>query len=174
MNEILFPELMRSFIGADRLRTLNERVSTSNYTSNFPPHNIEQIGENKYVLTFALAGYKPEDLNISVHKDVLTIESVQREEKEEKVYLHRAISFRHFTKKLVLGEYIQVSSAGMENGLLSISLERIVPEEAKPKQISISVQKQFEPYNPTSVADDYFFSKDSDLKKKEPLKVVNK
>jgi molecular chaperone IbpA len=162
MNELLFPDhFMRSFIGADRLRALNDRVSSSNYTSNFPPHNIEQVDQNKYVLTFALAGYSPEDLTISVHGDVLTIENKKKEVTEEnKTYLHRAISYRQFTRKFVLGEYIEVISADMQNGLLSISLERVVPESAKPKHIPISSTSTA---SPEVVYDE----------KKKPLKVVN-
>jgi molecular chaperone IbpA len=137
MTELLFPDIFsRNFIGTDHLKSLTSRVNQMN--SMFPPHNLEKTGDDSYVLTFALAGYSPEDISLSVHGDVLTVETVNsKSEEPEKTYLHRGISLRQFTRKLVLAQHVQISSADMRNGLLSIALERVVPESAKPKVIPI-------------------------------------
>jgi molecular chaperone IbpA len=153
MNELFFPDaFLRGFIGADRLTSLNDRISNMAST-NFPPHNLEKVGDDTYVLTFALAGFSPEDIQLSVHGDVLSIETVSGINKEPAEvnpkgnFIHRGISFRHFTRKFVLGEYIHVGSADMENGLLKITLERVVPEAAKPKVIPIGYNNKVEAIN---------------------------
>lgn len=105
-------------------------------TSTFPPYNVKQIDEDNYTIELAVAGYSREDLDIKVEKDTLTIKS-EKDNDDKSEFLHRGIAGRNFTQHFTLGEYMVVKSASLENGLLTINLERELPEEAKPKTIKI-------------------------------------
>jgi len=108
--------------------------SNKKTTSQFPPYNVKKVDEDNYVIELAVAGYSREDLDIKVEKDTLTIKS-EKEKDEKSDFLHRGIAGRNFTQHFTLGEYMIVKSASLENGLLSINIERELPEEAKPKTI---------------------------------------
>jgi len=110
--------------------------SNKKTTSQFPPYNVKKVDEDNYVIELAVAGYSREDLDIKVEKDTLTIKS-EKEKDEKSDFLHRGIAGRNFTQHFTLGEYMIVKSASLENGLLSINIERELPEEAKPKTIKI-------------------------------------
>lgn len=110
--------------------------SNKKTTSQFPPYNVKKIDEDNYTIELAVAGYSKEDLEIKVEKDTLTIKS-DKENDDESDFLHRGIAGRNFTQNFTLGEYMVVKSAALENGLLSIKIERELPEEAKPKTIKI-------------------------------------
>lgn len=104
--------------------------------SSFPPYNVKKVDEDNYVVELAVAGYDREDLDIKVEKDTLIIKS-ERENEDKSDYLHKGIAGRNFTQTFTLGEYMIVKSASLDNGLLTIKIEREVPEEAKPRQIKI-------------------------------------
>jgi molecular chaperone IbpA len=104
--------------------------------SSFPPYNVKQIDEDNYTIELAVAGYSREDLDIKVEKDTLTIKS-DKENDDKSDFLHRGIAGRNFTQHFTLGEYMIVKSASLENGMLTIKIERDLPEEAKPRQIKI-------------------------------------
>jgi len=105
-------------------------------TSSFPPYNVKKIDEDNYVVELAVAGYDREDLDITVDKDTLIIKS-DRENDEKSEFLHKGIAGRNFTQTFTLGEYMVVKSASLENGLLSVKIEREIPEDQKPKTIRI-------------------------------------
>ena len=128
------PEFHRSILGMDRLMNDFNRLDNTGY----PPYNIESIGEDKYQITLALAGFKREDLTISVKEGLLTIEGKKDEiEQEGREFIHRGIANRAFTRQWKLAEYVEVVDATMEDGLLYVLLERQVPEEKQPKTIAI-------------------------------------
>lgn len=128
------PEFHRSILGMDRLMNDFNRLDNTGY----PPYNIESIGEDKYQITLALAGFKREDLEITVKEGLLTIEGKKAEiEQEGREYIHRGIANRAFTRQWKLAEYVEVVDATMEDGLLYVLLERQVPEEKQPKTIAI-------------------------------------
>jgi molecular chaperone IbpA len=104
--------------------------------SSFPPYNVKQIDEDNYTIELAVAGYSREDLDIKVEKDTLTIKS-DKENDDKSDFLHRGIAGRNFTQHFTLGEYMIVKSASLENGMLTIKIERDLPEEAKPRQVKI-------------------------------------
>ena len=104
--------------------------------SSFPPYNVKKVDEDNYVIELAVAGYDREDLDIKVEKDTLTIKS-ERDSLDVADYLHKGIAGRNFTQTFTLGEYMFVKSASLENGLLTVKIERELPEEAKPKIIKI-------------------------------------
>jgi len=105
-------------------------------TSSFPPYNVKKIDEDNYVVELAIAGYDREDIDVTVAKDTLVIKS-ERENDDKADYLHKGIAGRNFTQTFTLGEYMVVKSASLDNGLLSIKIERELPESAKPRQIKI-------------------------------------
>ena len=128
------PEFHRSILGMDRLMNDFNRLDNSGY----PPYNIESIGEDKYQITLALAGFKREDLTIIVKEGLLTIEGKKDEiEQEGREFIHRGIANRAFQRQWKLAEYVEVVDATMEDGLLYVLLERQVPEEKQPKTIAI-------------------------------------
>ena len=102
---------------------------TTNKTtaSSFPPYNVKQIDEDNYVVELAVAGYDRDEINVTVDKDTLVIKS-DREKDDKSDYLHKGIAGRNFTQTFTLGEYMIVKSASLENGLLSVKIEREVPE----------------------------------------------
>jgi len=128
------PEFRRSILGMDHLMNDFHRLDNSGY----PPYNIETIGEDKYQITLALAGFKREDLDITVKDGLLSIEGKKDEiEQEDREYIHRGIANRSFQRQWKLAEYVEVVDATMEDGLLFVLLERQVPEEKQPKTIAI-------------------------------------
>lgn len=106
-------------------------------TNSYPPHNIIKINEDKYVMEFAVAGFKKDDISVSTEKNVLSIKA-EKPETDEKKYLHKGIAARKFSRSFSLPEYFEVEKAGYEDGILYIDLIRNIPEEKKPRQITIS------------------------------------
>ena len=116
----------------DRLFGDIQRTETA---SGFPPYNIRKDEEEKYTIEMAVAGFSQEDLEVELKEGVLTIRS--KSEKEEKKYLHRGIARRAFSRSFTLSDDVLVKGADLVNGMLTIDLERIVPEEKKSRLIEI-------------------------------------
>ena len=104
--------------------------------SNYPPYNIRKVGDFDYTIELALAGFSKKDIEVKVVDGVITISSL-KENSESDETLYRGISYRKFTKKFSLADDMEVKGAKLDNGLLSIDLERIVPEDKKPRTIDI-------------------------------------
>jgi len=134
-----FSPLFRTAIGFDRLsRTLEAASRVDDNALSYPPYNIEQLGEDRYRITMAVAGFGVENIDLSVHQGVLTVKSLPVQSGEgDGTYLHRGIAARAFERRFQLADHIEVKSADLENGLLGIELERNVPEELKPRSIAI-------------------------------------
>jgi molecular chaperone IbpA len=124
-------------IGFDRTLQLLERANHSPTNTNYPPYNIVKHDAENFSIELALAGFDKKDITISKEKNVLLIEGKQ-EEDELFEYVHKGLASRSFKRSFTLADDIVVQGADMKNGILSISLERIVPEEDKPLQIKIS------------------------------------
>jgi molecular chaperone IbpA len=133
----------RGTVGFDRVFDLLDRQVSNNITTTYPPYNIIKEGEDSYKIEIAVAGFREDELDITVKDYTLTVTGEQKREEtsEGPTYLHRGISARSFTRPFTLGDHIEVKGAVVENGLLVISLERNIPEEAKPKKIAITFQK---------------------------------
>jgi molecular chaperone IbpA len=130
-----FSPLWRSSIGFDRLFDLAEtaqRVGEDNY----PPYNIERLGEDRYQISLAVAGCSPDQISVTAEQNVVTVEGSSTD-KTEREYLYRGISARHFKRQFSLADYVQVKSAAFENGLLKIDMVREIPEAMKPRRIAI-------------------------------------
>jgi molecular chaperone IbpA len=132
-----FNQLTPYAVGFDRVFDQLQNYASHNATSSgFPPYNIRKEGEFSYVIDMALAGFSKDDIEVEVADGLLTVRSVkENEENEESIY--RGISYRKFNRKFTLADEIVVKDASLENGMLVISLERIVPEEKKPRKIKI-------------------------------------
>jgi len=118
----------------DRLNTLHKNNSSVSY----PPYNVIRFDEDTYSLDLAVAGFDKEDLDISVKDNNLIIKGEKKPVEEEGEYVYRGIATRKFTRSFALGEYMEVAEANVKNGILSVYILRVVPEEKKPKQISIN------------------------------------
>jgi molecular chaperone IbpA len=129
---------LRSFVGFDNLFNELETISTQKQNS-FPAHDILRISEDEYEITLALSGFNKEDLSIDVHDGVLSIKGNGGSEvQDDKVqYLYKGIAKRSFEQKFRLEQYVDVKDAKLSNGLLTISLVREIPEERKPRQITL-------------------------------------
>ena len=108
-------------------------------SSGFPPYNIQKTEDYKFVIEMALAGFDKKDISVEVADGVLTIKSIKDKDTgaTDEYTLYKGISMRNFTRKFTLADDIVVNDAVLENGMLSISLERIIPEEKKPRMITI-------------------------------------
>jgi molecular chaperone IbpA len=131
-----FSPLWRSTIGFDRLFSLLDETQRA-VEDNYPPCNIERIGDDRYQISLALAGFAPDELSITAEHNVLTVEG-RKVEKETREYLYQGISSRPFKRQFNLADYVQVTNASFDNGLLRIELVREIPEAMKPRRIAIS------------------------------------
>jgi len=138
MRNFDFSPLFRSTVGFDRVLDLLDSVSRYDTTQTFPPYNIERTDENHYRITIAVAGFAEKDLNVEVRDGVLTVQGKRGEETEKQGVLYQGIAGRAFERRFQLAEHVEVKGAKLENGLLHVDLERIVPEERKPRRIPIN------------------------------------
>ncbi|WP_434569217.1 Hsp20 family protein [Pseudomonas sp. Z1-14] len=135
--------LFRSSVGFDRFNDLFETALRNEPGSSYPPYNVEKHGDDEYRIVVAAAGFREEDLDLQVEKGVLTISGGKREASNDSVtFLHQGIAQRAFKLSFRLADHIEIKSAGLSNGLLSIDLLRVVPEEAKAKRIPINGAQQ--------------------------------
>jgi molecular chaperone IbpA len=139
MNAIDFSPLLRTAIGFDRFARLLDGARVQAETQAYPPYNIEVAGEDSYVLTMAVAGFGPEDIDVVVRDDTLTVsgKAAPPAPEAERRFIHRGIAGRAFERRFVLADHLVVQGARMENGLLHIALRREVPEALKPRRIAI-------------------------------------
>ena len=137
MRAFDFSPLFRSTVGFDRLFDLID--SYAEQSQGYPPYNIERSDETHYRITLAVAGFAEKDLNVEVREGVLSVTGKRDESEasEGKGYLYQGIAGRAFERRFQLAEHVEVREARLENGLLHIDLERVIPEEKKPRQIPI-------------------------------------
>ena len=142
MNRFDFTPYRRSTVGFDRLFDLLERNTSSG--DNYPPFNIERRGDDAYRITLAIAGFRPEDLDITAHQNLLVIQGRKRDEGVEGELLHVGIANRGFERRFELADFVRVENADLRDGLLVIDLVREVPEAMKPKKIQVGGQPTLE------------------------------
>ena len=132
-----FNQLTPYAVGFERhFNRVNDYLAHQQTSTGFPPYNIRKEGELNHVIEMALAGFSKDDIEVEVAQGVLTIRSM-KENTEDDTNVYRGISYRKFDRKFTLADDIVVNNAKLENGLLTISLEQIIPEEKKPKLIKI-------------------------------------
>ena len=136
-----FSPLYRSAVGFDRLARQLESAARSSQENGWPPYNIETTGENAYRIEIAVAGFSPDELNIEVKENLLTVtgrKTANDDTATQKTYLHRGLAERDFERRFQLADYVRVKGADLKNGLLHIDLVREVPEAMKPRKIEIN------------------------------------
>ena len=136
MSALDFSPLFRTAIGFDRMARLADAARAADAPS-YPPYNIERTGDDAYVLTMAVAGFGPDDIEITSQDNVLTVSGKAPQAEEDRRYLYRGIAGRAFERRFVLADHIQVQGADLRNGLLNVALKRVVPEALKPRRIAI-------------------------------------
>ena len=134
-----FSPYRRSTVGFDRLFDMLENSSFGQGQENYPPFDLLKKGENDYSIQLAVAGFKPEEIDITAQQNVLIVSGRKNEETEENGsdFIYRGIANRSFERRFALADHIQVRGADMKDGLLSIELKREIPEAMKPKKINI-------------------------------------
>ena len=140
MNRLDFSPYRRSTVGFDRLFDLLENQVRNTGGDNYPPFNIERRGDDAYRITLAIAGFRPEDLDITAHQNLLVIQGRKRDEATDGEWVHVGIANRGFERRFELADFVRVDHADLADGLLVIDLVREVPEAMKPKKITIGGQ----------------------------------
>jgi len=142
MHTIDFSPLFRHSVGFDRMqRLLDSATRLDSSAQAYPPYNIETLGENDYRITMAVAGFTPDELDVTVNENTLVISGKHTEEADESEFIHRGIARRAFERRFDLADTIKVTGSHLDNGLLHVTLVREVPEEKKPRQIAIQTAK---------------------------------
>jgi molecular chaperone IbpA len=148
MSTVDFAPLFRTAIGFDRLARLVDTAASGQEAQSYPPYNIEKTGEDSYRLTMAVAGFRPEDLDITVKDNTLFVSGRVANEGQKPEILYRGIAGRAFERRFVLADHIVVEGADVQLGLLHVGLKRVVPEALKPRKITIGNNA------PTQIAND--------------------
>jgi molecular chaperone IbpA len=143
-----FAPLFRTAIGFDRLARLMDSAVSGAEAPTYPPYNIEKTGDDTYRLTMAVAGFRPEELDLTVKENTLVISGRVSTEANKGEVLYRGIAGRAFERRFVLADHIVVEGADLANGLLHVGLKRVVPEALKPRKIAIGGTA------PTAIAND--------------------
>ena len=137
MTHLDLTPFYRSAIGFDRMANLVDTLFQTPDQSqpNWPPYNIEKRDETSYRITMAVAGFSQDDLDITIHEQKLIVTGKQKADDEGREYLYRGIAARQFERRFQLADFIHITGASMQDGLLHIDLEREIPEAMKPRKI---------------------------------------
>jgi molecular chaperone IbpA len=146
MRNFDFSPLFRSTIGFDHLDRLLDAATRDNVSRHsYPPYNIEKMGEDNYRISMAVAGFRQDELDVTMERNVLVVSGRSEEQTQEgTTMLYRGIAKRAFEHRFELADTIKVKDATLENGVLSVELVREVPEHLKPRQIKIGSGKRQE------------------------------
>jgi molecular chaperone IbpA len=148
MTTFDFAPLFRTAIGFDRLARLMDTAASAAEAPSYPPYNIEKTGEDTYRLTMAVAGFRPDELDMVVKDNTLIVSGKVANDGQKTEVLYRGIAGRAFERRFVLADHIVVDGADLQNGLLHVGLKRVVPEALKPRRITIGAGV------PTAIAND--------------------
>jgi len=135
-----FAPYRRSTVAFDRLFDLLETGSRADMLDGFPPFDIVRDSEDSYRITLAVAGFRPDEIEIVAQQNLLTVAAKRSEDETKGEYLHRGIATRPFERRFQLADFIEAGNATFENGLLTIELKRVLPEAMKPRRIEIGGQ----------------------------------
>lgn len=125
-----------AYIGFDRLwRIFNEAEKSLNTNSGYPPYNLVDLGENKYLVEIAVAGFEAKDIDVTLQENSLLISAMSPENSNH--FIHRGIAGRSFARRFTLADTIEVRDVTLEHGMLRITLENVIPEAKKPRKLEI-------------------------------------
>jgi len=128
----------RTAVGFDRMaKLLDAATALDSNQPSYPPYNIEALGEHHFRIEMALAGFRQGELEVEAEGNTLTISGRKSELKDERQFIHRGIATRNFERRFKLADYVEVSDAVFEDGMLIVDLERRIPDEQKPRKIAI-------------------------------------
>ncbi|MXO85363.1 Hsp20 family protein [Altererythrobacter aurantiacus] len=145
MNRIDLTPYRRSTVGFDRLFDLLEGQARQNSGDNYPPFNIERQGDDNYRITLAVAGFRPQDIDITAQQNLLVVVGKKRSESDEtREMLHVGIANRGFERRFELADFVRVEQADLQDGLLYIDLVREIPEAMKPKKVQLKSHQRLE------------------------------
>ena len=133
MRSFDFAPLYRSTVGFDRLFDMLD----NGVRSDWPPYNIEKVGENDYRITMAIAGYSPEEVELTQHGPELIVTGQKKPDQGDRQILHQGLAIGNFRQAFKLADHVKVAEARLDKGLLTIALLRELPEEMKPRRIDI-------------------------------------
>ena len=133
-----FSPLYRSTVGFDRVFDLLDQATRVEPMTNWPPYNIEKTGEDQYRITMAVAGFSLEEIELVQKENTLFVSGQKHPEHEGVQVLHRGIATRAFKQSFNLADFVKVTNASLDNGLLTVELQREVPEALKPRRIEIA------------------------------------
>ena len=134
-----FAPFRRSTVGFDRLFDMLENSSIGQTQENYPPFDLVKEGENEYRIQLAVAGFRPDEIDITAQQNVLVVSGRKTDESDEKGtdFIYRGIANRSFERRFALADHIQVKGADLKDGLLAIDLVREIPEAMKPRKIAV-------------------------------------
>jgi molecular chaperone IbpA len=142
INTLDIPSIQRFAVGFDRMFDELSRTAGTFNASNYPPYNIIKESETIWKIEVAVAGFDESELDVEiVNNELVVTGAVNKENKAEQQYLHQGIAGRDFERTFALADNVEVKGASVKNGILTVTLEHIVPESAKPKKIAITFQK---------------------------------
>lgn len=139
MNTIDLSPLYRTMVGFDRMASMIDSAARLDGAQGYPPYNIERVGDDRFAIEIAVAGFGEDDLDIELKENLLTVagKKTQSEESDGREFLHRGIAERGFIRRFQLADHVVVTGADLVNGMLRIDLRRELPEAAKPRKIEI-------------------------------------
>lgn len=130
--------LNRALVGFDRIFDDMERRFANQITTNYPPYNIARVQDNVYEIAIAVTGFEKSEINVTLEGDKLTVVGQKSEKVDDGVeFLHRGLALRDFERVFTLADHMKVKSAEIKNGILTIAIEREIPEEMKPRVIDV-------------------------------------
>jgi molecular chaperone IbpA len=142
LRSLDIPSIHKFGIGFDNIFDELLRATAQQQSTNYPPYNVVKYSDDKFAIELAVAGFKNGDVNVQVEKNILTVKGEQSIDVSAPIeYLHRGISSRSFQRNWTLADHVEVTGAVIADGILTISLERIVPEDQKPRLIDIKYNK---------------------------------
>lgn len=136
MNSLNLTPLFRTAIGFDRLARMADTAASAD--TSYPPYNIEKTGDESYRLTMAVAGFGPDDIELTIKENTMLVAGRVAGDVEKTEILYRGIAGRAFERRFVLADHIVVDGADLKNGLLHVGLKRVVPEAMKPRRIAVN------------------------------------
>ena len=154
MTTIDFAPLFRTAIGFDRLARLVDTAASNTEATGYPPYNIEKVQDDTYRLTMAVAGFRPQEIEIVVRDNTLVVSGKPGTEGQKNEILYRGIAGRAFERRFVLADHIVVEDADLNNGLLHVGLKRVVPEALKPRRITVNTGTTVEAQPQPAIAND--------------------
>lgn len=141
LRSLDIPSIHKFSVGFDNLVDEMMRITAQQGNTNYPPYNVIQINEDEYMISLAVAGFGPDNINVTKEGNFLIIEGTPVVTSEEVNYLHKGIGTRNFRREFKLADHVEIEGANLELGILSVKLKREIPEAQKPKKIAINYTK---------------------------------